>query len=257
MRAFRRDRVLELGLRTTGMEFASEMVVRASLADLRIREVPTTLRPDGRAARPAPAHLARRLAPPAFPARVQPALAPALPVLALPAVGLAGSAWLLVGRGSSGASLFDVRTMLAFATIFVLGVQGLGLAVIARSYAAHLGLLAQSQRLLRVLVRMSLERGLALGGLFLLAGAACFVVALTTWGAAGFGPLDVAQSLRLPIVGSVLAVTGSSIIAVSFTSRINRGDADDRQGEGFRSGDLEVIGGGTGTRSHENVGMPV
>jgi type IV secretory pathway TrbD component len=84
--------------------------------------------------------------------------------------------------------VFDVHTMLAFATIFVLGVQGLGLAVIARSYAAHLGLLAQSQRLLRVLMRMSLERGLVLGGLLLLAGAACFVVALTTWSAAGFGP---------------------------------------------------------------------
>ena len=133
------------------------------------------------------------------------------------AVGLAGLAWLLVGPRSVGRVVFDVHTMLAFATIFVLGVQGLGLAVIARSYAAHLGLLAQSQRLLRVLMRMSLERGLALGGLFLLAGAAWFLVALTTWGAAGFGPLDVAQSLRLPIVGSVLAVTGSSIITVSFT----------------------------------------
>ena len=113
--------------------------------------------------------------------------------------------------------MFDVHTMLAFATIFVLGVQGLGLAVIARSYAAHLGLLGAVAAAARVLMRMSLERGLALGGLLLLAGAACFVVALTTWGAAGFGPLDVVRSMRLPIVGSVLAATGSSIITVSFT----------------------------------------
>ena len=113
--------------------------------------------------------------------------------------------------------MFDVHSMLAFATIFVLGVQGLGLAVIARSYAAHLGLLAQSQRLLRVLVRMSLERGLAARRPVPARRRRMFVVALTTWGAAGFGPLDVAQSLRLPIVGSVLAVTGSSIITVSFT----------------------------------------
>jgi Glycosyl transferase family 2 len=217
IRAFRRDRVLELGLVTSGMEFASEMVVRASLAELRIREVPTVLRPDGRSRAP---HLRtwrdgwRHLR---FLLAFSPRWLLLYPSLLFQAVGLAGLAWLLVGPRSVGRVVFDVHSMLAFATIFVLGVQGLGLAVIARSYAAHLGLLAQSQRLLRVLMRMSLERGLVLGGLFLLAGAACFVVALTTWGAAGFGPLDVAQSLRLPIVGSVLAVTGSSIITVSFT----------------------------------------
>ena len=215
--AFRRDRVLELGLVTSGMEFASEMVVRASLAELRIREVPTVLRPDGRSRAP---HLRtwrdgwRHLR---FLLAFSPRWLLLYPSLLFQAVGLAGLAWLLVGPRSVGRVVFDVHSMLAFATIFVLGVQGVGLAVIARSYAAHLGLLAQSQRLLRVLMRMSLERGLALGGLFLLAGAACFLVALTTWGAAGFGSLDVAQSLRLPIVGSVLAVTGSSIITVSFT----------------------------------------
>ena len=132
-------------------------------------------------------------------------------------LGLAGMLWLLLGPRSVGRVVFDVHTMLAFATMFVLGVQGLGLAVIARSYAAHLGLLGQSRRLDQLLVRVSLERGLALGGLLLAAGAACFVGALTTWGAAGFGPLDAAQSLRLPIVGSVLAVTGFSIVTVSFT----------------------------------------
>jgi hypothetical protein len=67
------------------------------------------------------------------------------------------------------------------------------------------------------LARFSLERGLVLGGLLLLGGAACFVVALSSWGAVGFGPLDVVQSMRLPIVGTVLAVTGFQLITVSFT----------------------------------------
>lgn len=217
IRAFRRDRMLELGLVTSGMEFASEMVVRASLQRLEIREVPTVLRPDGRSR---PPHLRtwrdgwRHLR---FLLAFSPRWLLLYPSLVFQGLGLAGVLWLLLGPRSVGRVVFDVHSLLAFATMFVLGVQGLGLAVIARSYAAHLGLLRTSKRLLRLLVRVSLERGLVLGGLLLLAGAACFVVALTSWGATGFGPLDVAESMRLPILGSVLAVTGFSIITVSFT----------------------------------------
>ena len=222
LRAFRRDRMLELGLVTSGMEFASEMVVRASLAGLEIREVPTVLRPDGRSRAP---HLRtwrdgwRHLR---FLLAFSPRWLLLHPAIAFQVIGLTGMAWLLFGPRSVGRVVFDVHNMVAFATMFVLGVQGLGLAVIARSYAAHLGLLAQSQRLDRVLMRVSLERGLVVGGLLLVAGAGCFVAALTSWGAAGFGPLDVVQSLRLPIVGSVLAVTGFAIVNVSFTLSMTR-----------------------------------
>ena len=217
IRAFRRDQVLALGLVTSGMEFASEMVVRASLAELRIREVPTVLRPDGRSRAP---HLRtwrdgwRHLR---FLLAFSPRWLLLYPSMVFQGLGLAGMLWLLLGPRSVGRVVFDVHSMLGFATMFVLGVQGLGLAVIARSYAAHLGLLGQSRRLDQLLVRVSLERGLVLGGLLLVAGAGCFVVALTSWGAAGFGPLDAVSSMRLPIVGSVLAVTGFSIVTVSFT----------------------------------------
>ena len=217
IRAFRRDRVLALGLVTSGMEFASEIVVRASLAQLRISEVPTVLRPDGRSRAP---HLRtwrdgwRHLR---FLLAFSPRWLLLYPAMVLQGLGLAGLLWLLLGPRSVGRVVFDVHSMLAFATMFVLGVQALGLAVIARSYAVTLGLLGHSRRLDQLLVRVSLERGLVLGGLLLLAGTGCFVVALTSWGAAGFGPLDVVSSMRLPIVGSVLAVTGSSIMTVSFT----------------------------------------
>jgi hypothetical protein len=222
IRAFRRDRVLALGLVTSGMEFASEMVVRASLAELRIREVPTVLRPDGRTRAP---HLRtwrdgwRHLR---FLLAFSPRWLLLHPSMACQAVGLAGMLWLLLGPRSVGRVEFDVHSMLGFATMFVLGVQGVGLAVIARSFAAHLGLLGQSRRLDQLLLRVSLERGLVLGGLLLAAGAACFVVALTSWGAGGFGPLDVVSSMRLPIVGSMLAVTGFSIVTVSFTLSLTR-----------------------------------
>ena len=112
--------------------------------------------------------------------------------------------------------------MLAFATMFVLGLQGLGLAVVARSYAAHLGLLSPSLRIERLLARFSLERGLLLGGLLLLLGAGCFVAALSSWGAGGFGALDVVQSMRVPIIGMVLTVSGFQLITVSFTLSLTR-----------------------------------
>ncbi len=226
IRAFRRDKMLELGLTTPGMEFASEMVVRASLADLRIREVPTILRPDGRSR---PPHLRtwrdgwRHLR---FLLAYSPRWLLLYPSILFQLLGLAGMLWLSVGPRTVGGVVFDVHSLLAFATMFVLGVQGLGLAVIARSYAAHLGLLAPSLRLVKGLARFSLERGLVLGGLLLLLGVACFVVAVSSWGAGGFGPLDVVQSMRLPIVGTVLAVTGFQLITVSFTLSLTQIGAD-------------------------------
>ncbi|WP_051342224.1 glycosyltransferase family 2 protein [Pseudonocardia spinosispora] len=222
IRAFRRDRVMELGLRTSGMEFASEMVVRASLAELKMCEVPTTLRPDGRSRSP---HLRtwrdgwRHLR---FLLAFSPRWLLYYPSLALQGIGLLGLIWLAVGPHTVGGIGFGLHSMLACATMFVLGVQGLGLAMVARSYAAHLGLLSPSSRLMRLGSRFSLERGLVMGGLLFLLGAACFIVALTSWGASGFGALDVIDTMRVPIIGMVLTVTGFQMIIVSFTLSLTR-----------------------------------
>jgi hypothetical protein len=217
IRAFRRDRMLALGLRTSGMEFASEMVVRAALADLRTAEVPTTLRPDGRSRAP---HLRtwrdgwRHLR---FLLAFSPRWLLLYPSLVLQVVGFLGLVWLAVGPRKVGGVGFDLHSMLAFATMFVLGLQGAGLAVVARSYAARLGLLSPSARLDRLLARLSLERGLLLGSVLVIAGVAAFVAALTSWGANGFGALDVVATMRVPIIGMVLTVTGFQLITVSFT----------------------------------------
>jgi hypothetical protein len=222
IRAFRRDRILALGLRTPGMEFASEMVVRSSLADLKITEVPTTLRPDGRSRSP---HLRtwrdgwRHLR---FLLAFSPRWLLYYPSLALQLVGLAGLVWLAVGPRFIGGIGFGPHSMLACATMFILGVQGLGLAVVARSYAAHLGLLVPSLRLNRLVSRFSLERGLVLGGLLFLLGVGCFVAALSSWGATGFGALDAAATMQVPIIGMVLMVTGFQVIIVSFTLALTR-----------------------------------
>ena len=216
MRAFRRDRVLALGMRTDGMEFASEMVVRASLAGLQIEEVPTTLRPDGRSRAP---HLRtwrdgwRHLR---FLFAFSPRWFLLYPGLAMIAAGLLGLIWLTLDDLRIGGVTFGVHTMLACATAVVAGLQVTGVAVISRSYAAHLGLLPRNARLEKWLERTTLERGLLLGTLLTLAGIVCFVLAVIQWGSSGFGVLDPVSSMQLPILGMVLIVGGAQLAVVGF-----------------------------------------
>lgn len=223
IRAFRRDRMLELGLRTSGMEFASEMVVRSALHHRKIVEVPTTLRPDGRSRAP---HLRtwrdgwRHLR---FLLAFSPRWLLYYPSVAFGAVGLLGLLWLSIGPVEIGGVGFGLQSMLAFATMFILGLQGVGLAVVARSYAAHLGLLPPpSGRIILRIARASLERGVWIGGLLILLGIGCFVGAVLTWGATGFGALDVVETMRIPILGMVSIVSGFQMISVSFTLSLTK-----------------------------------
>ncbi|KOV79936.1 glycosyltransferase family 2 protein [Nocardia sp. NRRL S-836] len=223
IRAFRRDRMLELGLRTSGMEFASEMVVRSALNHRSIVEVPTTLRPDGRSRAP---HLRtwrdgwRHLR---FLLAFSPRWLLYYPSAVFGTLGLLGLLWLSFGPAEVGGIGFGLQSMLAFATMFILGLQGVGLAVVARSYAAHLGLLPPpTGRLILRIARASLERGVWIGALLILLGIGCFVGAVLTWGATGFGALDVVETMRIPILGMVSIVSGFQMISVSFTLSLTR-----------------------------------
>jgi hypothetical protein len=217
MRAFRRDRILALGLQTEGMEFASEMVVRASLAHLRMEEVPTVLRPDGRSRAP---HLRtwrdgwRHLK---FLLAFSPRWLFLYPALALTVLGVLGLAGLSFGPRQVGAVTFSVQTMLACATGAIVGVQGVGLAVVARSFASELGLLPESDRVDSLLRRVTLERGLVTGATLMVTGLIAFIVAVIRWGEADFGQLDVIGTIRLPIIGMVLVIAGLQLMMVSFT----------------------------------------
>ena len=220
IRAFRRTPVLALGSRTNGMEFASEMVVRASLAQLKIVEVPTTLRPDGRSRAP---HLRtwrdgwRHLS---FLLALSPRWLMVYPGLALLVLGGLGLVWLSFGTLTVGGVSFSVHTMLACGTAFMLGAQTLGLAIVSRSYATHLGLLPSQAGLERALQRITLEHGLAVGLLGILTGTVAFVIAVLHWGSVGFGTLDPTSTMRLPIWGMVLIVCGFQSVLVSFTMRL-------------------------------------
>jgi glycosyltransferase involved in cell wall biosynthesis len=216
MRGFRRDRVKELGLRTLGMEFASEMVVRAALNAYDIREVPTTLRPDGRSR---PPHLRtwldgwRHLR---FLLALSPRWALYYPAIGLVGIGTIVFLWLLTGIHKIGAVSLDIHTLVAAATAIIVGVQLGGLALVSRAYCGHLGLLPASSRIDRLLERFTLERGLLVGFGAVLVGLACFVVAVVRWEATDFGALEIGQSMRIVMSGMVLIVTGMQVAAVSF-----------------------------------------
>ena len=113
--------------------------------------------------------------------------------------------------------------MLAFATMSVLGSsRGWGWPWSPAPTPPTWACYPRRLRIERFLARFSLERGLVLGGVLLLLGAGCFVAALSSWGASGFGALDVVQSMRVPIIGMVLTVSGFQLITVSFTLSLTR-----------------------------------
>jgi len=222
MRGFRRDRIMQLGLVTTGMEYASEMVVRSSLCGLAIREVPTTLRPDGRSR---PPHLRtwhdgwRHLR---FLLAFSPRWLLLYPSLLLGTVGVALLVWLMFGEQQVGGVVVGVHTMLAAATMTIVSVQVGGLAVLSRAYATALGLLPRPPRPVEWVERAVLAWGVWAGAGMTLVGVGCYVASFVGWGGQSFGPLDAGSTMRLPIVGMVLIVLGVQSVLLSFTLSLTR-----------------------------------
>ncbi|MEE2665154.1 MAG: glycosyltransferase family 2 protein [Myxococcota bacterium] len=216
LRGFQRESALALGLQTTGMEFASEMVVKATLMKQRIAEVPTTLAPDGRSRAP---HLRswrdgwRHLR---FLMLYSPRWLFLYPGLVLMAIGLAAMLALIPSAVLIGTFAFDVNTMLYAAAAIFVGYQSAIFAVFTKVYGVSEGLLPPDQRLNRLFGRVKLETGLVAGLLLVAFGAAASIWALADWGAQSFGDLDPQQTLRL-IVPAVLSLTlGFQTILSSF-----------------------------------------
>jgi hypothetical protein len=227
MRGFRRDRVMELGLTTVGMEFASEMVVRSAINGLHITEVPTTLKPDGRSRAP---HLRtwrdgwRHLR---FLLAFSPRWLFLYPAVFLVVAGAAVFTRLAVGPVTIGSVTFDIQTMIAAASAIIVGLQAGVLAMVSRAYASALGLLPRSDRVERILDRFTLEWGLIAGFAMTVAGIGSFVVAVLNWRETDFGVLTT-EDMRLPLLGMLLIVAGSQVILGSFLLSLTRiGEAED------------------------------
>ena len=221
MRGFRRDRMLDLHLRTRGMEFATEMVVRSSLAGFDVAEVPTRLRPDGRSHRP---HLRtwrdgwRHLR---FLLALSPRWLLLYPAILLVTLGTAAFAVLAAGPVTIGSVTFDIQTMIAAATAIVVGIQAGALALVSHAYAARLGLLPPHDRLGRVVERFTAAWGVLVGSLMGAGGIASFAVAVARWQQTDFGQLTTAD-MRLPLLGMLLVVAGAQVVFVSFLVDVTR-----------------------------------
>jgi len=205
LRGFDRAAILGLDLQAAGMEFASEMVVKATLRGLRIAEVPTTLSPDGRHR---PPHLRswrdgwRHLR---FLLLFSPRWLFLYPGLAIFAIGMAMIIWLLPGPRRVGSVVLDVHTLLYASLAIVVGFQSLLFSVFARLYAMREGFLPYNPRLGRVIGIATLERGLIASLVLLLAGLGLGAYALGAWGARGLGPLDIERTMRL-VIPSMTAI---------------------------------------------------
>ena len=198
------------------MEFASEMVVKATLRDQAIAEVPTTLSPDGRGR---PPHLRtwrdgwRHLR---FLLLFSPRWLFVYPGLALLALGMVGMLWLLPGPRTIGGLGFDVNTLVFASAAIVCGFQASTLGFLARAYATKAGLLPASRTAERVLAVVSVEGGVLTGLALVSVGLAGAIVATGFWGSRSFGALDPLVSLRLVIPSATALILGGQMMLTAF-----------------------------------------
>lgn len=216
MRGFRTEAIRALKLQTSGMEFATEMVIKAAMARLNIHEIPTTLKPDGRNR---PPHLRswrdgwRHLR---FMLLFSPRWLFLYPGLLLFILGALGSLWLIPEMRVVKGIGFDIHTLLYTAAASVVGMQMMLFGILARTTGSALGLLPHS-RLTEWLTKcFRLELGLLAGGAFILAALALALQTLLGWEIGGFSALDPRSTMRHAIPASSLGIMGMELIIASF-----------------------------------------
>jgi hypothetical protein len=228
LRGFRADAIRALDLRTAGMEFASEMVVRAALERLKVVEVPTTLVPDGRSR---PPHLRtwrdgwRHLK---FLLTFSPRWLFLYPGIIFLLAGLGVVALLFAGPVRVGGVGFETKTFMAGCLCLLVGVQGLTFALMVRRYASRQGYLPRHPRFADLLDRVTLER-LALGALLLfLAGCGGVAWCFIAWWSALFGPFDSPPATRLMVLSITLLAASVQVFLTAFLVAVMEAGDDSR-----------------------------
>jgi len=216
LRALTKDAYERMRLRATGMEFASEMVIKASLKGMRITEVAVKLRPDGRSR---PPHLRtwrdgwRHLR---FMLLFSPRWLFLYPGLALFASGAILSALLISGPLHVAGVRLDIHTLLVAGFLSLIGYQLVLFAVFTKIFAIRMGFHPPHPLLLRIFKFVNLEVGVLAGTLMVLAGMVGLVAAVVSWQAVGFGNLDPSLTMREVIPAVVLLALGTQTVFASF-----------------------------------------
>ena len=215
LRGLSKQAFLAMDLRTTGMEFASEMVIKATLFGMRVGEVPTTLAVDGRSR---PPHLRpfrdgwRHLR---FMLLFNQNLLFLYPGLLLLSLGLAGGAALSAGPATIFGLRFSLDTLVYCSAMIAVGAQAVLFAILSRNYAVQEGLMPPLQRD-RLLLSIQMEHGLVIGVLLVICGFGLANDALRTWRDAQFGLMDFESISRVTIFSALGLSLGSEIIFSSF-----------------------------------------
>jgi glycosyltransferase involved in cell wall biosynthesis len=216
LRGFRRDAIAELDLQATGMEFASEMVVKATLGGLRIAEVPTTL---GRGEAGRESHLRpwrdgwRHLR---FLLVYSPNWLFFYPGLALMLAGTIATAWLLPAPRAVGGVTFDIQTLLFACMTIAIGFQAVLFSILGKVFAWNEGLLPVSDRFRRLFTQVSLEIGVGVGLAWMLAGSGGALYAFVRWSDVSFGALNASNTLRVVIPSLTALLLGAQTVLASF-----------------------------------------
>ena len=216
LRAFRRDAVLALGLQCPGMEFASEMVVKATFAKLRVSEVPVTLRPDGRSRRP---HLRswrdgwRHLR---FMLLFSPRWLFLIPGLTLALASLLLFLRLTAGPLRLGPVVFDLNTLILASAGLVAGVQAVLFGMLAKAFAVQQGIAPPTPLLTRVQRLHPVELGIVGGAALVLVGLGYLVLALERWRETGFGELAHPDGVRIVVPAVTAAALGVQLAFFGF-----------------------------------------
>ena len=243
LRGFRRESIQRLALSSPGMEFASEMIVKASLLGFRIDEVPIVLHPDGRSRAP---HLRtwrdgwRHLR---FLLLYSPRWLFLYPGLLFTIMGVSLGARLAVGSMRIGDVVLDINTLLACMAAAIVGYQALWFGVLSKAFASREGLLPADVRVQRLRERFPLEVAIVVSVVVFLIGLSGLIVATSRWAAQDWGDLELASTLRLVIPSVTLMVLGSQTVLSSLMLSILSMGADRRS---LAGGSGESAGAETG-----------
>jgi glycosyltransferase involved in cell wall biosynthesis len=216
LRAFTKQAFEKMELQTTGMEFASEMVIKATMKDLKIGEVPITLHKDGRSR---PSHLRswrdgwRHLR---FMLLFSPRWLFLIPGLVLATTGLVGMLLLSYSQFGLGGLTLDAGTMAVTSAAVLVGFQLIAFAAFTKVFAIAEGLLPNDPSLAKLFRFVNLERGVMAGILMLLIGGFLLIRALLIWKGAGFGEISYSENLRRVIPATTLIAVGMQVIFSSF-----------------------------------------
>ena len=216
LRGFDRQAILDLDLRSPGMEFASEMVVKATLHHLRMAEVPTILSPDGRSR---PPHLRswrdgwRHLR---FLLTYSPRWLFLFPGMALFAAGLVAMAVLLPGPLTLGSVTFDVHTLFYASLATVVGFFCMQFWLFSKLYGIQEGVVPSDPAFLQAVRRITLEKALIVGIALLIVGLGLGIYAVEYWGSVAFQTLSASQTMRLVIPSGTAILLGFHVIFGGF-----------------------------------------